>query len=125
MDKYELARITGKVIKNLRKQRRITQDSLALYINTSRTIISKWEAGERIPSVKQYCQLASHFNVSLDYLVGIEQTNLYSSLPNDYILMKQPLDTSRTLDISGFNHRGKEIINTIYSLIKNDPEMLN
>mgnify|MGYP002675095986 CR=1 FL=1 len=54
----------------LRKKNSISQDTLAKKVNISRFAIGKMEKGERAASIEVLYQLADHFDVSLDYLVG-------------------------------------------------------
>ena len=44
---------------------------LAKIIGTNHGSISRWESGENIPSIEHLFNLAQHFNVSADYLIGI------------------------------------------------------
>lgn len=58
-------------IKELREQRRLNQEGLAIKLNLSQSTISAYEVGERIPDVKTLISMAVFFQVSLDYLVGL------------------------------------------------------
>ena len=62
----------GERLKNLRKEAGLTQDELASKTHLSQTAISNWEAGNRIPSIDYAIILAKCFQVSLDYLCGLE-----------------------------------------------------
>lgn len=67
-------------IKNLRKQRKITQEELAKAINVERSSIGKYETGTT-PSMDILVKIANYFETSIDYLLGnsTKQTNeLYS-----------------------------------------------
>ncbi|MBR6703480.1 MAG: helix-turn-helix transcriptional regulator [Clostridia bacterium] len=57
-------------IKNLRKEKNVTQDVLAKELNVSLKTVSHWETGYTEPSVAQLIQLACFFDVSVDELVG-------------------------------------------------------
>lgn len=57
-------------LKQLREQRRLSQDGLAMKINVSQSTISAYEVGERTPDLETLITLASFFDVSIDYLVG-------------------------------------------------------
>ena len=57
-------------IKNLRKEKNVTQEVLAKELNVSLKTVSHWETGYTEPSVAQLIQLASFFDVSVDELVG-------------------------------------------------------
>lgn len=59
-------------LKELRIEKQIGQVELANAINVSKGIISLWENGLREPKLNNLISLASFFNVSIDYLVGLE-----------------------------------------------------
>lgn len=56
-------------LKQLRKQRKISQLQLALALNTSQNTISRYETGDREPGLTELIKLADYFNVSVDYLL--------------------------------------------------------
>ena len=60
--------IIGKNLSNLRKQAKLTQMELAEKFNYSDKSISKWEAGDSMPSIEILNDLAKFYNVSLDYI---------------------------------------------------------
>lgn len=61
--------IIGKNLANLRKHAKLTQMELAEKFNYSDKSISKWEAGDSMPSIEILNELAKFYNVTLDYLV--------------------------------------------------------
>lgn len=54
----------------LRKQKKITQESLGKSFNVSRHAVTMWEAGESQPDYQTLIKLADFFDVSTDYLLG-------------------------------------------------------
>ncbi len=56
-------------IKELRKARKISQLKMALDLNTNQNTISRYETGEREPSISDLIKIADYFGVSIDYLV--------------------------------------------------------
>ncbi len=56
-------------MKLLRKQRKITQEQLAIGIGVERSSIGKYETGTQ-PSTEIISRLADFFDVSVDYLLG-------------------------------------------------------
>jgi transcriptional regulator with XRE-family HTH domain len=58
-------------LKELREQRRLNQEGLALKLNVSQSTISAYEIGERVPDLETLIAIANFFNVSLDYLAGL------------------------------------------------------
>lgn len=77
----------GQRIKNMRLKNNLTQDELALRINTTKQTIHKYENGiiTNIPSSKIEA-IANVLNTTPDYLMGwTEETSHKSSEHDDYI----------------------------------------
>lgn len=64
----------GQTIKELRKERHLTQEELADQLNVTSQAVSKWENEVGMPDISQIVPLASVFGVSTDVLFGIEGT---------------------------------------------------
>ena len=58
-------------LKELREERRLSQDGLALKLNVSQSTISAYEIGDRTPDLETLIAIAQFFGVSLDYLAGL------------------------------------------------------
>ena len=56
-------------LKQLRKQKNISQLKLALDLNMSQNTISRYETGEREADYRALILIADYFNVSIDYLL--------------------------------------------------------
>jgi len=69
----ELFSLAGK-IKLLREAAEMTQAELARLFGLSRSSVNAWEMGLSVPSTQYVVELAKRFNVSTDYLLGIEDT---------------------------------------------------
>lgn len=59
-------------IKELRVEKGITQKQLAKLINKSETGVASWEQGLSEPCVNDIRLLCKIFDVSADYLLGLE-----------------------------------------------------
>ena len=57
-------------LKELRKQRRLSQLKLAMDLNMNQNSISRYENGEREADYATLIKLADYFDVSADYLLG-------------------------------------------------------
>ena len=66
--KYDLVE-TGKRIKEIRKQNRLTQEQFADKFSVSVEHIGRIETGKRGISIDLLVDIACAFNVSLDYLI--------------------------------------------------------
>lgn len=61
-------------IKNLRERAGLTQSDVARMFGLSRSAVNAWEMGLSVPSTQYIVELAKSFDVSADYLLGIENT---------------------------------------------------
>ena len=59
-------------IKQLREQMGYTQAELARKLKLTRSSINGWEMGLTVPSTPMVVELAKIFNVSTDYLLGLD-----------------------------------------------------
>ena len=57
-------------LKELRKERNITQLKLAMDLNLSQNTISRYETGVREASYSELIKIADYFDVSIDYLLN-------------------------------------------------------
>lgn len=60
----------GQRIRDLRKQKRMSQTELAKSAGVSQTTVTAWETGKAEPSSSAVAKLADIFNVTTDYLLG-------------------------------------------------------
>jgi len=58
-------------LKSYRLKRDLTQEQLALELNTDKKQINRWEKGESAPSAGKLAELSRVLNISVDYLLGI------------------------------------------------------
>jgi len=66
-------KVLGKNIKELRLKNDMSANKLSHKLNVSQPTISLYEKGERNPGLKTLIKLAKIFNVSTDFLLGLEQ----------------------------------------------------
>ncbi|MBQ6568803.1 MAG: helix-turn-helix transcriptional regulator [Clostridia bacterium] len=57
-------------LKELRKQRHISQTKLAIDLDLNQNAISRYETGDREADYKTLIKIADYFDVSIDYLLG-------------------------------------------------------
>lgn len=65
-------------IKVLREQKGFTQTDLSKQLGITRSSVNAWEMGISVPSTQYVVELASIFNVSTDYLLGVDTTSTVS-----------------------------------------------
>ncbi len=91
----------GKKISVLRKEIGLTQTELAKKLNTSVSVISRYERDEMTPSIEAAKKLAKLLNTTVGYLLGeTEDDNLF----------KDPDILKRLKEIKMFNSIEKEKI---------------
>jgi len=59
-------------LKELRTEKELSKRELAKAIGVSDVAISRWENNLRVPNVINLYALAKFFDVSADYLIGLE-----------------------------------------------------
>ena len=63
----------GNTLKTLRLKENMTQAQLAQKLGITKSVISAYETGLRLPSYDILIHIAKLYNVSTDYLLGIER----------------------------------------------------
>ncbi len=96
-------------LRDLRRENNLTSRDLAKLLNVSQPTITRWENGLQEPSKKNVKKLASYFNVSSDYLLG---------LTDEREPYKKPLKFEEALKILENTKRNDDIF-TITDNIKN------
>lgn len=83
----------GSRIRELRKSKHLTQEQLGKILNVSKASISGYENETREPDNKSLIKLAEYFNVTLDYLLGTNQTPKWAT-KKDTIDLKDFLEAN-------------------------------
>jgi transcriptional regulator with XRE-family HTH domain len=60
-------------LKELRTQNELTQAELAIFLDVHSITVSRWERAVLLPSAKVLLKISACFNVSCDYLLGIDK----------------------------------------------------
>ncbi len=63
----------GKFLKELRKEKGITQEQLAEILGISNRTISRWETGSNIPDISLLVEIADYFEVSILEIINGER----------------------------------------------------
>ncbi len=85
-------------LKNLRTKKGLTQTQLADRLWLNKSIISAYENEQRMPSLDVLIKLSYEFNVSMEYLLGIEK--------------------NKTIDISDLTDEQISAINNLIELFR-------
>lgn len=60
----------GSVIKKCRREKDLTQEQLAEYLNVSVSAVSQWESGKTMPDISMLVSIANFFDITTDELLG-------------------------------------------------------
>ncbi len=101
----------GKKISELRKDQKMSQGELAKLLNTSNSVIGRYERDEMTPSIEVAKKIATLLNTTVGYLLG--ETD-------DDQLFKDPNMLQRLQELSQLSEQDKEhIIYTLDGLLQN------
>lgn len=60
-------------LKELRNAKKMTQSTFAKEFHVATSTVAMWETGKREPDFDVTSRLANYFNVSVDYLLGVDE----------------------------------------------------
>lgn len=103
----------GENIKRLRREKGITQETLAERMHVSAAAISKWERGETLPDISMVIPLASYFDVSADEILGFDAAKNEARI-------KEILDESQRLNALGKEQERFDLLVRAYDEFPND-----
>lgn len=63
----------GSFLKNLRKEKELTQEQLAEHFNVSNRTISRWETGSNMPDLSLLIELADFYDVEIREIINGER----------------------------------------------------
>ncbi len=75
----------GEKLVKLRKEKGLSQEALAEQIGTTRQAVSKWENDQGFPETEKLLQLSNVFEVSVDFLLKDEKTDVGSNEKGYYV----------------------------------------
>ena len=108
----------GLHLKKHRKSRNLTQEKLGKMINRSKSVISNYENNLKTPSIDTFQSLAKIYNVSIDYLVGLDKQQKISieslSIQQQNIIQTILIEfESNTTMYNGLSPRQQDILNCL------------
>ena len=66
----------GKRLRKLRIEHNLTQNEVSILTRIKRSSIASYELNEQLPPVDKLIQLANLYKVSLDYLCGLDNSEI-------------------------------------------------
>lgn len=82
----------SEILQDLREDRDISRKELAAYLNISLSTLGMYEQGRREPNIEMLIKIADFFNVSLDFLVGRDFTNVGLDKYQEALHIKNKID---------------------------------
>ena len=101
----------GLILQKLRKERGMTQEQLAAKIHKESSIISRYEKNLQSPTFETVRSFAAIFNVSMDYLSGMEKERAISAFgltPNQSQIMRDLCELFRKQNNASQNSFSQE-----------------
>ena len=95
----------GLRLRELREQHNLSQEQLGRKVERSKSVISSYENNIEVPPLNILTEMAVIFNVSLDYLVGIDKNEM--------------------LSVSGLSKEQKDLLQTIVFEFKDNTDKTN
>ena len=108
----------GLRLRELREKHKLSQEQLGRRVDRSKSVISSYENNLKMPPLAILTEFAVIFNVSLDYLVGIDKNEMIS-IDGLTDQQKQLLQTivfefkDNTSKGAGLSERQQEILNIL------------
>ena len=59
-------------LKELRSEKNLSTTELGKCLDVKNSTITRWENGQRVPSIDHLYDIAKFFGVTSDYLIGLE-----------------------------------------------------
>lgn len=79
----------------LRKEKGITQEELAQALGVTNQAVSKWESAQCCPDIQLLPDIATFFDVSIDWLMGYQGVDTSDNMP---LLLRAAIDNARAGD---------------------------
>ena len=95
----------GDNLRQIRKNKKMSQEQLADRVNVTRQSVSKWENGESYPEMNNILELCKIFNCKLNDLVHTDMTDISS------------LDEEIVMNVVKFNEKKQKEVKTLSNII--------
>lgn len=100
----------GQTIRDLRKQRKMSQTELAKILHVSQQTVTAWETGKAEPSSSAISSLADYFNVTTDYLLGRPEKKDDDAKTADIEDLDKMIDNARSFGGKKMTENDRKII---------------
>ena len=106
----------GKRLKQLRKKRKLTVQSIIERLDVARSTYTGWELGRRAPNGEKLVILADVFDTTVDYLTGKTENEYPSDINVEEVVMMLKTPDGRPLS----EQKAKSIATVLQELLR-DP----
>lgn len=94
--------LIGNRIREAREKKRLTQEKLAELTKLSTTALSNIESGKACPNFKNIVSLATTLEISIDFLIAEEQTELNKLYIHEINVMLHNMDEWKLVHINKY-----------------------
>lgn len=88
----------GRFLKELRKEKQLTQEALSEILGVSSRSVSRWENGVNMPDLDLVIELANYYDVSIDEILDGERNNEMIDKKDEEMILK----------VADYENNGKE-----------------
>lgn len=81
-----------KIIKDLRKENKLTQEEFSAKLGIKRSTLAMWETEKSVPDKEMLSKIADFFEVSVDYLLGRQKKNKHYIPVLGYVRAGYPME---------------------------------
>jgi len=89
-------------LKELRKNKKMTQTDVAHYLNIAQTTYTGYETGKYEPTIATLIKLADLFDVTIDYLVGVSNKFIGNELDQELLSYTNQLNDLEKAKVIGY-----------------------
>ncbi len=97
--------LIGEKIKKYRKEKEMTQESLAQAIGVSPQSVSKWECGDGYPDITLLPTIANFFEITVDELIGNDEISAKDDVEKNYFGVIRSLPPAEQLELAMKYHK--------------------
>lgn len=83
-------------LKQIRKEKKLTQKDVAKVLNVERSTYTGWENGKDTIPLKKLIKLCNYYKCSIDYIMNITNNNIFISYQDSSIIVGENLKKMRT-----------------------------
>ena len=114
-------------IKSLRKKKGYTQGKFAELLGVGQTTVANYERGIRIPDMEKLTRIASIFDVTMDYLLGIDEKyyskNAFDAKNRTSVSLDEASSVFLSLLLNGYGQEAGNLITGLHDKRANIREL--